>query len=58
MVYDDKIGEAEVAEPFATLTDPELPKSLSGKAATRTAASSGGGSNEAVLMGETGFEPV
>lgn len=58
MVYDDKIGEAEVAEPFATLADPALPKNLSGKAASRTAVSSGGGSNEADLVGETGFEPV
>jgi hypothetical protein len=28
VVYDDKIGEAEIAEPFATLADPDLPKAL------------------------------
>ncbi len=39
MVYDDKIGEAEIAEPFATLADPELPKSLGGKAVTASAVS-------------------
>ena len=58
VVYDDKIGEAEVAEPFATLADPQLPKSLGGKAATRTAASSGGGSNERVLVEAAGIEPA
>jgi hypothetical protein len=58
LVYDDKIGEVEIAKPFATLADPALPRSLGGKAATRTAVSSGSGSNEAVLVGETGFEPV
>lgn len=58
VVYDDKIGEAEVAEPFATLADPALPKNLGGKSAARAAVSSGGGSNEAHLMGEAGFEPA
>lgn len=58
VVYDDKIGEAEVAEPFATLADPQLPKSLSGKAATRTGPSSGGGSNERVLVEAAGIEPA
>src|SRR5690606_35078988 len=28
LVYDDRIAEAEVAEPFATLADPELPARL------------------------------
>jgi len=58
VVYDDKIGEAEVAEPFATLADPQLPKSLGGKAVTRTAVSSGGGSNERVLVEAAGIEPA
>lgn len=39
-VHDDRIDEAEVAEPFATLVDPDLPRQL---ASTETAASSGGG---------------
>lgn len=58
VVYDEGIEAAEVAEPFATLADPQLPKSLGGKSATRTAVSSRGGSNEARLMGEAGFEPA
>ena len=58
LVYDDDIETAEVAEPFATLADPELPVRLDGEATTQTAASSGGGSNEGLLIGETGFEPA
>jgi hypothetical protein len=54
LVYDDDIETAEVAEPFATLTDPELPAQLGGEATTQTAASSGGGSNEGLLVGEAG----
>jgi hypothetical protein len=54
VVYDDKIGEAEIAEPFATLADPELPKSLGGKAVTASAVSSGAGSSEAIPVGLTG----
>ncbi len=58
VVYDERIADAEVAEPFATLADPELPARLDGEAVTKTGASSGGGSNEALLIGETGFEPA
>jgi site-specific DNA recombinase len=58
LVYDDDIETAEVAEPFATLADPELPAQLDGEATTQTAASSGRGSNEGLLIGETGFEPA
>ena len=58
MVYDKRIADAEGAEPFATLADPELPDRLDGEAVTGTGASSGGGSNEELLIGETGFEPA
>ena len=58
VVCDERIADAEVAEPFATLADPELPKRLDGEAVTQNTASSGGGSNEALLIGETGFEPA
>ena len=58
IVYDERIADAEVAEPFATLADPELPELLDGEAVTGTDASSGGGSNEELLIGETGFEPA
>jgi site-specific DNA recombinase len=58
IVYDERIADTEVAEPFATLADPELPKRLVGEAVTGTGASSGGGSNEELLIGETGFEPA
>jgi hypothetical protein len=59
VVYDERIADAEVAEPFATLADPELPDRLDGEAVTGTGASSGGGSNEELLLiGETGFEPA
>ena len=57
VVCDDKIGEAEVAEPFATLADPQLPRTLSGAAATGDTVSSGGGSSEGVLVELGGFEP-
>lgn len=53
-----KIGEAEIAEPFATLADPELPKSLGGEAVTTSAVSSGAGSSEAIPVELTGLEPV
>jgi len=39
LVYDEKIGEAEIAEPFATLADPQLPEALNGTAAPGAAAS-------------------
>jgi len=58
LVHDDRIDQTEIAEPFATLTDPELPQRLDGNATNETAASSGGGSNEALIVGETGFEPA
>jgi len=58
LVYDDRIEEAEVAEPFATLTDPGLARQLDGAATSETAASSGGGSNEALIVGAAGFEPA
>lgn len=32
LVHDDRIEKAEVAEPFATLTDPDLPQKLDGTA--------------------------
>ena len=51
VVYDNKIGEAKIAEPFATLADPELPKSLGGKAPAHTSVSSGGGSSEGIPVG-------
>jgi site-specific DNA recombinase len=43
LVHDDRITGAEIAEPFATLADPDLPQRLDGGATGRTAASSGGG---------------
>ena len=58
IVHDADIEATEIAEPFATLADPALPERLSVKAAARTAASSGGGSKEAALVGERGFEPL
>lgn len=57
VVYDERIADAEVAEPFATLADPGLPDRLDGEAVTGTGASSGGGSNEELLIGAPGFEP-
>ncbi|MGH2990040.1 MAG: hypothetical protein ACRDMA_09275 [Solirubrobacterales bacterium] len=44
LIYDDRIDRAEVAEPFATLADPKLPRQREGGAVRETAASSGGGS--------------
>ena len=58
LVHDDRVEEAEVAEPFATLADPELPRLLEGSATEETAASSAGGSNEVVKVGLAGFEPA
>ncbi len=58
VVYDDKVGEAEIAEPFATLADPELPKSLDGKPVTASAVSSGAGSSEAIPVELAGLEPA
>jgi hypothetical protein len=58
LVHDDRIDQAEVAEPFATLADPEPPRELDGSAPRETGASSGGGSNEALLIGAAGFEPA
>jgi site-specific DNA recombinase len=43
VVYDERIADAEIAEPFATLADPELPDRLDGEAVTKTGPSSGGG---------------
>ncbi len=54
IVHDDDIEATEIAEPFATLADPELPDRLGREAVKQTAASSGGGSNEGLLVGETG----
>lgn len=51
VVYDDRITGAEVAEPFATLADPQLPERLGGKAGVGSAISSGPGSSEGVLVG-------
>lgn len=50
VVHDDEIEATEIAEPFATLADPELPARLGREAVTQTAASSGGGSNEGLLV--------
>jgi site-specific DNA recombinase len=58
LVHDDRITGAKIAEPFATLADPDLPQRLDGGATGRTAASSGGGSNEALKVGMAGFEPA
>ncbi len=58
LVHDDRIDQAEVAEPFATLADPELPRQLASRATRETAASSGDGSNEALNIGAAGFEPA
>lgn len=55
LVHDNRIEEAEVAEPFATLADPDLPRQLAG---TATAASSCGGSNEALIIGKVRCEPA
>ena len=52
VVYDDRIADAEVAEPFATLSEPDLPARLGREAVTGTVASSGGGSNEELIIGE------
>lgn len=54
VVYDDRIGKAEVAEPFATLADRHLPELLGGKAPAQGAVSSDGGWNETALAGELG----
>jgi hypothetical protein len=51
-------SEAEIAEPFATLADPDLPKSLGGEAVTASAVSSGAGSSEAIPVEPAGFEPA
>jgi DNA invertase Pin-like site-specific DNA recombinase len=50
IVHDEDIQATEIAEPFATLADPELPARLGREAVTQTAASSGGGSNEGLLV--------
>jgi hypothetical protein len=47
VVCDDRITGAEVAEPFATLADPQLPERLGGKAGVGPAVSFGPGSSEA-----------
>jgi hypothetical protein len=57
IAYDERIADAAVAEPFATLADPELPEQLDREAVSGTGAS-GGGSNEGLLIGATGFEPA
>jgi hypothetical protein len=48
-VYDERIGKAEVSEPFATLANPKLPAALDGKVLTGSSASSKG-----LLVGLTG----
>jgi hypothetical protein len=58
LVHDDRIEQAEIAEPFATLADPGLPGRLDGNATGETAASFGDGSNEALIVGAAGFEPA
>ena len=58
VVYDDKIGEAKVTEPFATLADRRLPELLGGKAPAQGTVSSDGGWNKTALVGERGFEPL
>ena len=49
LALDDDLTEAELAEPFATIAR---------SAANETAAPLGGGSNEASIVGATGFEPA
>ncbi len=56
LVHDDRIDQAEVAEPFATLANPELPLQLGGSTTDMTAVSSGSGSNEALVVGWGRFE--
>jgi hypothetical protein len=57
VVYDERIGEAKVAGPFATLANPKLPAGLDGKALIGSRASSGGGSSKGLLVELGGFEP-
>jgi site-specific DNA recombinase len=57
LVVDDDLNRAPLAEPFATLADPTLPDRLNAARRSKTAALSGGGSNEALLVGAPGFEP-
>jgi DNA invertase Pin-like site-specific DNA recombinase len=57
VVYDERIGEAKVAEPFATLANPKLPAALDGNALTGSGASSDGGSSKGLLVELGGFEP-
>ncbi|HEY0318839.1 MAG TPA: zinc ribbon domain-containing protein [Solirubrobacterales bacterium] len=57
VVYDDRIADTEVAEPFATLADPKLPAELDGEVLPGGAASSGGGSSKGLLVELGGFEP-
>ncbi len=58
VVYDERIGEAKVAEPFATLANPKLPAALNGVALTGSGSSSGGGSSKGLLVELAGFEPA
>jgi hypothetical protein len=51
------LGQAPLSEPFVTLADPTLPDRLDAVQPSKTAARSGGGSNEALLVGAPGFEP-
>jgi site-specific DNA recombinase len=57
VVYDERIGKAKVAEPFATLANPKLPAALDGNALTGSSASSGSGSSKGLLVELGGFEP-
>ena len=56
LVHDDRIEEAEIAEPFATLADPDLPRQLNSRATSENAASSSGGSNEALIVARVPHE--
>jgi len=58
LVLDDDLDQAPLAEPFATLADPELPTRLEAEIADPAPASTCGGSNEPVLIGAPGFEPA
>jgi site-specific DNA recombinase len=68
LVHDDDIGQAEIAEPFATLAKPGLaaeldrreqdPRHVKRNHRDGAAALNGHGSNKSQIVGETGFEPA
>jgi hypothetical protein len=54
-VHDDTIKHADIAEPFATLTTPDLDQRAA-SANTRTVTSHGRGSNKNQIVGEIGSD--